>query len=398
MRYFKMEEKIIRTCAECGCVIEDDEDFYEVDGEIYCEDCFNEYFEECEDCGCICCRDGMYWIEGYDHYVCEDCYSDNYFECANCGSLEYNRNSYSSVDGDICEYCADYNYSTCDDCGARVHNDYIHYDEDDDCYYCDECCEERPEKVIHSYHHSHDNRLIFFGGNDNGKELFLGVELEIDDGDDGDDREDTAREMKNAMPTNFITMENDGSLDCGFENITQPATLEYHTSIRTYYEDMFAIAKDNGFRSHNTNTCGYHIHFNRSFFEDKHDENVAKLLYLVEKFWDELVKFSRRNYDNLDRWAKKYDKTPDEVVEDMKCRNLDRYHAINLTNRNTIEFRMFRGTLKSETFFATLQLVDTVVRYVKDHTNSDIQNLQFTDLLVTDELKSYWERVKNRGC
>ena len=96
--------------------------------------------------------------------------------------------------------------------------------------------------------------------------------------------------------------------------------------------------------------------------------------------------------------AKKYDKTPDEVVEDMKCYNLDRYHAINLTNRKTIEFRMFRGTLKSETFFATLQLVDTIVRYVKDHTNNDIQSLQFTDLLITDESKSYWERVKNRGC
>ena len=103
-----MEEKIIRTCAECGCVIEDDDDFYEVDGEIYCEDCYDENFEVCEDCGCVFRRDDMFWIEGYDHYVCEDCYSDNYFECANCGSLEYNRNSYSSVDGDICEYCADF--------------------------------------------------------------------------------------------------------------------------------------------------------------------------------------------------------------------------------------------------------------------------------------------------
>ena len=82
----------------------------------------------------------------------------------------------------------------------------------------------------------------------------------------------------------------------------------------------------------------------------------------------------------------------------MKCHSLDRYHAINLTNRNTIEFRMFRGTLNIETFFATLQLVDNIVRYVKEHTNNDIQSLQFTDLLVTDEMKSYWERVKNRSC
>lgn len=390
-----MEEKIIRTCAECGCVIKDGDDFYEFEGKIYCEDCNYELFEYCAECGEKFYRDDLNYIESYDHYVCDDCYRDCYSECANCGELVRDNEMYDSADGSICEHCADYEYTTCDECGERVHNDDICYDEDDDMYYCDECYERRPEKVIHSYHHSHNYGTRFYGGIDNGATLFMGLELEIDE---GDDRDDTAREMKDCMPDGFITMENDGSLDCGFENITQPATLEYHTSIRNNYENMFQIAKVNGFRSHNTNTCGYHIHFNRTFFEDKEDECIAKLLYLVEKFWDELVKFSRRNYDNLNRWAKKYDKTPNEVVADMKCYNLNRYYAINLTNRSTIEFRMFRGTLKSETFFATLQLVDTIVRYVKEHTNADIQSLNFEDLLITDELKTYWERVKNRGC
>lgn len=387
-----MEEKIIRTCAECGCVIEDDDDWYEFDGKIYCEDCDSELFEFCADCGRKFYREDLIYIEKYDHCVCDDCVSNYYSECANCGALVRNSDMYGSADGDICEYCTDYNYCCCDECGERVHNDGIHYDEDEDMYFCDRCYSGH-ETVIHNYHHSHNHETKFYGGIDNGTTLFMGLELEIDD---GDDRQETASEMYDCMPSGFITMENDGSLDCGFENITQPATLEYHTSIRTNYEDMFAVAKENGFRSHNTSTCGYHIHFNRSFFEDKEDECIAKLLYLVEKFWDELVKFSRRNYANLDRWAKKYDKTPDEVVDDMKSHCLDRYHAVNLTNRKTIEFRMFRGTLKSETFFATLQLVDTIVRYVKEHTNANIQSLNFEDLLVTDEMKSYWERVKNR--
>lgn len=388
------ENKEIMTCAECGCVIEDD-DYYEVDGKFYCEDCYDELFEECADCGCRHYRDDMYWVESYDHYVCADCYND-YEECANCGGLERSRYLYNTADGYVCESCRDYYYSCCEGCGEVFHNDDLYYDEEDDEYYCEECRNENSShRAIHDYHHSHRQELIFFGGEDDGKNLFLGLEIEIDD---GSDREDTAREMKDCMPENFITMEYDGSLDCGFENITQPSTLDYHLSIRNNYEDMFQVAKENGFRSHNTRTCGYHIHFNRTFFEDKQDECIAKLLYLVEKFWDELVKFSRRNYENLERWAKKYDKAPNEVVEDMKCHNLDRYRAINLTNRNTIEFRMFRGTLKSETFFATLQLVDTIVRYVKEHSNNDIQSLEFTELLVTDELKSYWERVKNRGC
>ena len=389
-----MEEKIIRTCAECGRVIEDGDDYYEFDGEIYCADCDSELFDVCGDCGDKFYRDDMRWIENYDHYVCDDCY-DDYITCANCGDEVRRNHAYSTNDGLVCEYCRDNYYSCCDQCGEVFHNDDLSWDDESECYYCNDCYANVEERAIHNYHNSHNHSVQFFGGVDNGEELFLGLELEIDD---GNNRQDTAREMKDCMPENFITMENDGSLDYGFENITQPATLEYHTSIRNNYEDMFQIAKSNGFRSHNTSTCGYHIHFNRTFFEDRQDENIAKLLYLVEKFWDELVKFSRRNYERLEKWANKYDKTPSEVVEDMKCHNLNRYHAVNLTNRNTIEFRMFRGTLKSETFFATLQLVDTIVRYVKDHTNNDIQSLQFTDLLVTDELKTYWERVKNRGC
>ena len=146
-----MEEKIIRTCAECGCVIEDDDDYYEFEGKIYCEDCNDELFEYCAECGEKFYRNDMNWIEGYEHYVCDECYDDCYSECANCGSIERNTDMYDSADGYICEYCTDYNYTCCDECGERVHNDVIHYDVEEGRYYCDECYGERPEKVIYNY-------------------------------------------------------------------------------------------------------------------------------------------------------------------------------------------------------------------------------------------------------
>lgn len=391
-----MEEKIIRTCAECDCIIEEDQEYFTVDGEIYCEECYEELFEVCADCGCVELRDDMHWIDGYDHYVCSDCY-DDYEECANCGELVRSRETYSSVDGTICEYCANYNYFVCNNCGDRVHEDNIIYCDEDDEYYCEDCYRENASnRAIYSYHHSHDHSVQFFGGNDDGTNLFLGIELEVDNGN-YDDREDTARDMKECMPWNFITMERDGSLDSGFENITQPATLEYHKSIEENYKDMFKVAIENGFRSHNTSTCGYHIHFNRSFFGTNEEECVARLLYLVEKFWVNLVKFSRRNYNNLERWAKKYEEDVDTVIDKMKNRNLDRYYAVNLTNRNTIEFRMFRGTMNIETFFATMELVDNIVKLCKDKTTNEIQTMNFEDLLTTDRLLKYWDRVKNRN-
>ena len=124
---FKMNER--RTCACCGIVLDSIDDYYVVDDDVYCEDCFVDNFETCEDCGAIIPKDEAHWIEGYEHYVCDDCYEE-YSVCANCGALERRNNMYNSVDGAICEYCRDYHYTTCDDCGARVHNDYIRYDEE----------------------------------------------------------------------------------------------------------------------------------------------------------------------------------------------------------------------------------------------------------------------------
>jgi len=39
---------------------------------------------------------------------------------------------------------------------------------------------------------------------------------------------------------------------------------------------------------------------------------------------------------------------------------LGRYTAVNVSNEHTIEFRLFRGTLKLNTVIATLQMVDRI--------------------------------------
>lgn len=44
-----LTEEEERFCAECGCVIEGEG--HEIDGNRYCDDCFEEYFVECADCG-----------------------------------------------------------------------------------------------------------------------------------------------------------------------------------------------------------------------------------------------------------------------------------------------------------------------------------------------------------
>jgi len=49
-----------------------------------------------------------------------------------------------------------------------------------------------------------------------------------------------------------------------------------------------------------------------------------------------------------------------------------RYQAVNFENRNTVEFRLFRGTLNYTTFMATLEIVDALVHWANQLSISDI--------------------------
>jgi hypothetical protein len=64
----------------------------------------------------------------------------------------------------------------------------------------------------------------------------------------------------------------------------------------------------------------------------------------------------------MERWANRYGmkNKPKELMDDVKSRCSNRYTCVNIQNYNTIEFRIFRGTLKYNTFIAALQLIDEI--------------------------------------
>ena len=54
---------------------------------------------------------------------------------------------------------------------------------------------------------------------------------------------------------------------------------------------------------------------------------------------------------------------------------------MNLQNYHTIEFRMFRGTLRYETFMATLQLVDEICRLSVRMDDYDLEKLSWCEFV-----------------
>ena len=63
------------------------------------------------------------------------------------------------------------------------------------------------------------------------------------------------------------------------------------------WKDITDKARKLGYTSHQAETCGLHIHVNRTSFGESteaQDEAIGRILYFVERNWNELLIFSRR--------------------------------------------------------------------------------------------------------
>ena len=185
----------------------------------------------------------------------------------------------------------------------------------------------------------------------------------------------------------LVYCKHDGSLDDGFEIVTHPMTLDFHLH-NMPWERIVEEAKKLGYTSHQAGTCGLHVHINRTAFgstESTQDAAIARTLFFFEKFWDELLKFSRRTQGQLNQWAARYGykDQPKEILDHAKSgRHAGRYTAVNLTNTDTVEFRMCRGTLKYNTLIATLDLLDCIIDAAIYLTDDDLKAMSWSSFVL----------------
>ena len=311
--------------------------------------------------------------------LCPDCLARNTVICSHCGDRIWDDDNAGTGDTPLCQHCYDEYYENCTDCGTLLRREDCYYtDGDDDRPYCPDCYRKVEEKAaIHDYGYKPAPQFCGDGSR------FFGVELEIDEG--GEDRSNAATllDIANSDGLAHIYCKHDASLDDGFEIVTHPMTLSYHLSDMPW-EDVLHEAVRMGYTSHQACTCGLHVHMNRTAFGDSEDEQdaaIARVLYFFEKHWEELLKFSRRTQDQLDRWAARYGfkEQPKDILTHVKAgRHRGRYTAVNLTNAETVEFRMFRGTLKYNTLCATLQLLDRICDVALSMSDEQLKAMSWT--------------------
>lgn len=337
----------------------------------------------CSHCGAVFGEKELTDFEG--EMFCEACLSDLTTVCDCCGDRIYRSESTGDSETVLCQDCYDYHYTTCTECGAIIHNDDAHYEEDSDYPYCGECYEKIDSEAIKSY--SYKPEPIFYGSG----VLFMGVELEIDKGGEDNDNAVAVLSVANRS-AEHIYCKHDGSLNEGFEMVSHPMTLDYHANEMNWL-DVFDEAVSMDYRSHQTSTCGLHIHVNRSAFGDTDEQRedvISRIVYFVENHWNELLKFSRRTEENINHWASRYgiSTTAKDTYKNAKEKRLGRYVAVNLENYHTIEFRIFRGTLRYKTFLATLQLVNEICRFAIQLDDKRMERLswsEFVSLIPSDK-------------
>lgn len=263
---------------------------------------------------------------------------------------------------------------------------------------CPHC---RERKFVAPYHRYEPHLEFRNTAHDENPNLYLGVELEIGRGGELDENAEIAMNVMNNEKGKFIYCSHDSSINDGFEIITYPGTIEYHKSRKSDYEALFNKMRSLGYRSHDERTCGLHVHFSRAYYNEdgKETMNTIKLIYLIKKFWPEIVLFSRKDSDSIRRYAREIDDQEKSYYDRWnRCEEHEgHYFALNITNHNTIEFRIFRGTLNLKTYMLTLQMVYNLVTGAKNHLLAELSNMKFEDFLDDDGKEYFKIRKEMKG-
>ena len=390
-----MNENEKKICAICGEEHDVVDMTYVGDRDDYvCQNCLDDNYSFCEHCEEYHPADEAVEVHartryGYDvQYWCDVCALDHATVCDDCGERWADSDIIGSGAGPyLCPRCWESgDWVECAECGRIVRYEDTYTDELD--YYCHDCWRGREgADAIHEYGYK---PAPIFASRQRERDIALlrkyGIELEVDN---GDDREETAKAVTEASEGR-IYCKRDGSLSDGFEIVTHPATLAYHL-YDFRWANIMRICKQNGFKSHDTETCGLHIHVGRQELGATPEERYAtasKLVILASALRDELTKFSRRKADRLEHWAAFTSLPGADAMSETELLDYARrealrarYVAVNLMNHATVEFRIFRGTLKRDTLVASLQIVDNLCQYAMTHTAVECLHASFVDVV-----------------
>jgi hypothetical protein len=240
--------------------------------------------------------------------------------------------------------------------------DYHHSPESDDDDDDDDDDSDMDSACINSYSYRPSMKFHKLS-NENENAPFFGIELEVE------------RKNSNGLKHKYMAgkidhehwyFKTDGSLTDGFEIVTHPMTFNYIKNCESTFSDSLKLLVENGYNSYDANTCGMHIHISKNNFTTWHLYRFLKFFVENKEF---IVSISQRKMEKLKKWANIEDDNDTSLIYKAKKKdgNNERYVAINLKNSQTIEIRIFRGTLNLNSFMKNIEFAHSLFMYTKEN-------------------------------
>lgn len=350
-----------------------------------CPQCAETLYSRCDQCDAYHLTDQLLTTSGH-RALCQSCADGLTYTCGVCGQRHETALHEPSVAHDrtiVCDECLA-GFTRCACCGQlfRTADTRVSGGE----RRCWPCSLYDSDEAIRSY--GFKPAPIFRDAPDTESTgLYLGVELEMDRGN----AEAAAARISSMYGDDFLYFKYDSSLDEGCELVTHPMSPEYMMSEegKRMWRDICGAALAEGMRSHDTSTCGLHVHVSRDFFgKSGTAQEIAelKLIETVDRLFEPIVYFSRRKREQVNQWACRCDAPKTDAGWVGKAKSVSRYakgtryRAVNVTNPHTIEFRIFRGTLKPNTILATLQFVAGLCHLAKAKNPSQMGRIGWYEL------------------
>ena len=291
-------------------------------------------------------------VRGYSDGVCVSCASKDFVKCSLCyhrglKSEQVTLNGFKSQI--VCKSCGSKKLSECDRCLKlfSLDNGYTHtlksgkverICNDCECHvnYCSSCKEYHYEEGecrskkcgtgLMGY--SYRPHLIFNHGGNLGDKIFFGFENEINFSGSSDNSK-SIKDIYGNYTTSQLYVKGDGSIDgYGYECVSMPMNLAYFRKMDL--DHMFKVAPKT-----NDSSCGLHVHVSRESLSS--DVHIYKLVAFINNNEEFITKVAGRTYTG---YAKKLKGKASEYVKNKKR---SKYSAVNISPRDTVEIRIFKG-------------------------------------------------------
>jgi hypothetical protein len=325
------------------------------DKSLVCEKCSMEHYIVC-----FCCEKSYNKNESkeisYDRgtktaSVCNNCFTLNYRECSCCHKF-FNRTDITSHKDIIyCRQCFEKSFDVCTHCNSIQPKGTLRRIIRSKHLVCEKCYNYYGPIAVYE-----TKPKIEFQGR---PPHYYGIELEVELENQNKEERGVLAQKVVELFDDFVIVKEDGSLRCGFEICTQPASREEQIlRWNKFFDNMPANLVS--FNSPHNN-CGLHIHCSKKPLSLL---TIAKIVVFVndEKNQKHVETIAGRGSNNYSLILKKNYATVKRISDGNLCRE-NRYEAVNLVNRKTIEFRLFKGTLKRESLFKAVEFCDSLIQF-----------------------------------